>query len=63
MPHSGENRFRLTRMAMERAIELACGKPCLIKNPSSEKETTTALEEIAQGKIEYVSKKAPKKDK
>lgn len=59
--HSGGNMFRLIRMAMNRALELSEGKPVLITNATSEKPTTIALEEIAQGKVVYVpSKKSPK---
>ena len=52
LPHSGGSVYRLVRMAANRATELADGKPCLIQKPSSDKFTTIALEEIAQGKIE-----------
>ena len=53
LPRSGNSIYRLVRMAANRALELAEGKPALIKNPSSNKETTVALEEILAGKIEY----------
>ena len=52
LPKAGGSVYRLVRMASNRALELADGKPCLITNPSSDKATTTALEEIAQGVIE-----------
>ena len=39
-------------MASNRALELADGKPCLIKKPKSDKVTTRALEEIATGMVE-----------
>jgi len=39
-------------MASARALELSDGKRCLVENPSSEKLTTRALEEIFEGKIE-----------
>ena len=56
LPKSGYSVYRLARMAANRALELSEGKPCLIKNPSTDKFTTTALEEIAEGKV--VSKHA-----
>ena len=43
--------YRLVRLAMVRALELADGKPSLIKNPLSEKTATIALQEISQGKV------------
>ena len=52
LQHSGGSVYRLVRMAANRATELADGKPCLIQNPSSDKFTTIALEEITKGKIE-----------
>ncbi len=52
LPRSGHSIYRLVRMAAMRAMEISDGHPCLIKNPASNKPTTMALEEIAQGKIE-----------
>lgn len=52
LPRSGHSIYRLVRMAAMRAMEISDGHPCLIKNPVSNKATTMALEEIAQGKIE-----------
>lgn len=43
--------FSLTRMAMLRAVEIHLGSPALIEHPSSEKETTIALDEISQGRV------------
>ena len=54
--------FGLVRIAMARALELASGKPPLIDNASSDKVTTIALEEIAQGKI-ILMKKALHREK
>ena len=51
LPQAGGSVYKLVRMAANRAMELADGKPRLIKNASSEKETTIALEEIMQGKV------------
>ncbi|MBP9854932.1 MAG: DNA-directed RNA polymerase subunit omega [Candidatus Omnitrophica bacterium] len=48
---SGGSVFRLTRLAMNRALELASGMPALIKHHPSANLTTIALEEIAQGKV------------
>lgn len=52
----GGNVFQLVRIASNRALELDAGRPCLISDPSTDKVTTTALEEIAQGKIAYKKK-------
>jgi len=41
----------LTRMAMLRALEIHFGSAQLVDFDVTEKETTTALREIAQGKI------------
>lgn len=60
LSHAGGSVYRLVRMAARRALELSEGQPPLIKNPSSDKATTTALEEIAQGKVVYKNGKAGK---
>ena len=52
LPKTGHSIYKLVRMASVRALELSDGKRCLVENSSSEKFTTMALEEIAQGKIE-----------
>jgi len=52
LPRTNYSMYTLVNMASTRALELSDGRRCLIDNPSSEKLTTTALEEIAQGKIE-----------
>ena len=64
LPRAGGSVYRLVRMAANRALELSEGKRCLIENPSSEKLTTRALEEIAEGKIELAgaSKQKPSKE-
>ncbi len=51
LPKAGWSIYNLVRMASIRALELADGKPCLLESPPSDKITTIALEEIAQGKI------------
>ncbi len=53
LPKAGDSIYRLVRIASNRAKELAEGKPSLIDKPSSKKETTTALEEICQGRIVF----------
>ena len=53
LPKSGESVYRLVRMASARALELSEGKKRLIENPSSDKVTTTALEEIAEGLVVF----------
>ena len=52
LPRAGNSIYRLVRLAANRAMELADGKPQLIKESSSEKVTTIALEEILNGKVE-----------
>lgn len=52
LPRANNSVYSLVTMAAARALELSDGKRCLVENPSSEKLTTMALEEIAQGKIE-----------
>jgi DNA-directed RNA polymerase omega subunit len=52
LPKSGYSVYRLIRMAANRALELSDGKPSLIKNPTSDKVTSIALQEIAQGRVE-----------
>lgn len=54
LPKSGYSVYRLVRMAAERALELADGKPALIKKSGSDKLTSIALEEIYQGKLEFI---------
>ena len=52
LPSSGHSVYRLIRMASSRALEISDGKPSLVKNIESDKATSIALEEIAQGKVE-----------
>jgi len=51
LPKSGFSIYKLIRMAANRAVELADGKPRLIETPSSPKTTTIALEEIKSGRV------------
>ncbi len=51
LPKTGHSIYKLVRMASNRAIELADGKPKLIETPSLLKTTTIALEEIQDGKV------------
>ena len=51
LPKSGYSIYKLVRMAANRAMELADGKPKLIESPSSDKAPTVALEEIRAGKV------------
>ena len=51
LPKSGYSIYKLVRMAANRAMELADGKPKLIDSPSSDKAPTVALEEIRAGKV------------
>ena len=50
---AGGSVYRLARMAANRALELSEGKVPLIETPDSDKHTTTALEEIRQGKVSF----------
>lgn len=52
LPRANYSIYKLVTMASARALELSDGKRCLLENPSSEKLTTRALEEIALGKVE-----------
>ena len=52
LPKANYSIYTLVTMDSNRALELSEGRRCLVANPSSEKLTTMALEEIAQGKIE-----------
>ena len=51
VPKVGGGVFGLARVAMLRAIEIHFGSPPLIDHLSTDKETTIALNEIAQGRI------------
>ena len=65
LPKSGYSIYKLVRMAANRAMELADGKPKLIEIPSSDKAPTVALEEIRAGKVvlkEVADQFAPKPD-
>ena len=61
LPRASNSIYKLVRLAANRAIELAEGKPRLIKETSSDKATTIALEEILHGKVEI--KLGPKTQK
>ena len=52
LPKANYSIYSLVTLAAARALELSEGKRCLADGSSSEKVTTKALEEIAQGKIE-----------
>ena len=64
LPRANWSIYRLVRMAAKRALELSEGKPALVKT-ATDKVTTIALEEIAEGKVEYNdgTKKSGKKEK
>ena len=49
--NSGNSIYKLIRLAANRAMELAEGKPRLLEKTSSEKTATIALEEILAGKV------------
>lgn len=52
LPKANYSIYKLVSMASARALELSEGARCLAENCTSEKFTTMALEEIAQGKVE-----------
>ena len=52
LPRSGFSVYKLIRMAANRAMELADGKPKLVEKVSTDKVATIALEEIRAGKVE-----------
>ena len=65
LPKAGGSAYALARMAAMRALELAEGKPCLVERSPSDKVTSLAIEEIAQGKVvikEVAEQFAPKKE-
>jgi DNA-directed RNA polymerase omega subunit len=51
LPKAGGSIYTLVRMASGRALELAEGKKRLVESEKTDKDTTVALKEIAQGKI------------
>ncbi|MCD4780137.1 MAG: DNA-directed RNA polymerase subunit omega [Candidatus Omnitrophica bacterium] len=51
LPKANGSVYRLVRLAANRALELAEGKPSLIEAKSIEKISTIVLNEIAQGKV------------
>ncbi|HOY08607.1 MAG TPA: DNA-directed RNA polymerase subunit omega [Candidatus Omnitrophota bacterium] len=51
LPKTDYSIYKLVRMASNRAVELADGKPRLIETPSLMKTTTIALEEIQNAKV------------
>ena len=51
LPKAGRSVYKLVRLASLRAAELADNKPNLINALPSQKLTTTALKEIAAGKV------------
>ena len=53
LAHSNGSIFFLARIAMLRALEIHGGSRPLIDHGSSEKATSIALREIAQGKIAF----------
>ena len=55
LPKAGNSIYKLIRMAANRAMELADGKPTLLEKVSSDKTATIALEEIRAGKVELKS--------
>jgi DNA-directed RNA polymerase subunit K/omega len=63
LPHVDGGLFCLVRLAMVRASEIHSGSPALVNchGLSSDKSTTIAMEEIAQGKIGFLNKSVVKK--
>ena len=52
LPRAKHSVYTLVSMASARALELSDGKRCLADDINTEKFTTMALSEIAQGKVE-----------
>lgn len=50
------NVFCLARVAMIRALEIHLGSPPLVEYLSTDKESTIAFKEIAQGKVSFKKK-------
>lgn len=53
LPKAGMSAYRLVRMAASRALELSDGKPALVKKKPTDKLTSIALREIAEGRVVY----------
>jgi len=53
LPKAGGSIYRLVRMVSNRALELSEGKKCLVENPSNDKATTMALEEVYEGRVVF----------
>lgn len=53
LPKAGDSIYRLVRIAANRALELSEGRKCLIDNPTNDKATTRALEEIYAGRVVF----------
>ncbi|MBN1869818.1 MAG: DNA-directed RNA polymerase subunit omega [Candidatus Omnitrophica bacterium] len=51
LPQANYSVYKLVSMAAIRSLELSDGRRCLAENINTEKFTTMALHEIAQGKI------------
>ena len=51
LPKANFSVYKLVRMASQRAMELADGKPKLVDVPAHTKTATIALEEIFAGKV------------
>lgn len=63
LPRANYSIYKLVSMASARALELSDGKRCLAEGINTEKFTTMALHEIAQGKIEIKSSNGAKSSK
>lgn len=51
LPKAGQSIYKLVRLASQRALELADGRPRLIDVSPTEKTATISLEEIKAGKV------------
>lgn len=60
LDRSNDSIYKLVILASKRAIEIAEGKPKLVAADASIKPSTVALNEIAEGKVQY--KKAKSKE-
>ena len=57
LAQTGGSIYFLVHLAILRSLELADGKPALVTSNITDKVTTIAFNEIAQGKVAFVNKR------
>jgi DNA-directed RNA polymerase omega subunit len=60
LDESGGSIYKLVVLASKRALEIAEGQPKLVDVSASNKPSTIALYEIAEGKVKYQKSKPEK---